>query len=167
MPYWKQWFHPEVPLRRPSPRPTRFAMSDRNRHAGRALVISALRRNIAAASCCSEECYRCGHSVLQHAAPPAGSIVRSAPAEISLWFSEPLEPAFSRVEVYDAKGQRVDNDDSQVAGGSKTARGQSRAAEAWDLQRNVENRFHRRAPDEWGVHVQGRTITGQQLGRLR
>ena len=41
--------------------------------------------------------------------------MRSAPADVSLWFSERLEPAFSRVEVFDAAGQRIDNNDSRVA----------------------------------------------------
>lgn len=55
------------------------------------------------------------HARLQRAAPPVGGLVRSAPAEVSLWFSERLEPAFSRVEVLDAVGQRVDKSDSRVA----------------------------------------------------
>jgi methionine-rich copper-binding protein CopC len=55
------------------------------------------------------------HGMLTRAVPPAGSTVTKAPAEVSLWFSERLEPAFSRAEVVDAAGQRVDKDDSHVA----------------------------------------------------
>jgi methionine-rich copper-binding protein CopC len=37
-----------------------------------------------------------------------------APTEVRLWFTEPLEPAFSQVSVLDAKGERVDRDDRRL-----------------------------------------------------
>jgi methionine-rich copper-binding protein CopC len=55
------------------------------------------------------------HASLMRAAPPAGSTVKRPPSEASLSFSEALEPAFSRIEVRDAAGHRVDKDDSRVA----------------------------------------------------
>jgi hypothetical protein len=55
------------------------------------------------------------HARIERAFPPIGGTVRSPPAEVSLWFSERLESAFSRVEVFDGAGQRVDKDDSHVA----------------------------------------------------
>ncbi|HET9149824.1 MAG TPA: copper resistance CopC family protein [Alphaproteobacteria bacterium] len=48
------------------------------------------------------------HAFLDHASPPVGSTVAHAPATISLWFTEKLEPTFSTVEVYDSSGARVD-----------------------------------------------------------
>lgn len=55
------------------------------------------------------------HGALTRAVPPAGSTVKRPPSVISLWFSESLEPAFSRIEVLDAAGNRVDKADSRVA----------------------------------------------------
>ena len=47
------------------------------------------------------------HAFLDHAAPPVGSTIQKAPREISLWFTEELEPAFSGVTVTDAQGHTV------------------------------------------------------------
>ena len=55
------------------------------------------------------------HAFLEHAVPPVGSTVASAPDRVSLRFTQRLEPAFSRVQVLDAAGKRVDRDDMQVA----------------------------------------------------
>src|SRR5690606_8897672 len=38
-----------------------------------------------------------------------------APDTVSLWFTEPLERDFSRAELYDANGVRVDTEDSFIA----------------------------------------------------
>lgn len=46
------------------------------------------------------------HAHLDHARPAAGSTV-SAPKSVTLWFTESLEPAFSTIEVQDAKGNAV------------------------------------------------------------
>ena len=35
------------------------------------------------------------HAHLQKAAPPAGAVVSTPPAEVRLWFTQKLEPAFS------------------------------------------------------------------------
>jgi methionine-rich copper-binding protein CopC len=47
------------------------------------------------------------HAFLDHALPAVGSTVREAPAEIKLWFSEKLEPAFSTAEVEDAARRKI------------------------------------------------------------
>jgi copper resistance protein C len=44
------------------------------------------------------------HVKLDHASPAVGSTVAQAPQELVLWFTETLEPAFSSIEVRDAKG---------------------------------------------------------------
>ena len=51
------------------------------------------------------------HAFLDHANPPVGSQVRVAPAQMELWFTETLEPALSRVQVFDASGHEVDRRD--------------------------------------------------------
>ena len=56
------------------------------------------------------------HAVLDHATPVVGSTVQSAPPEVSLWFTEKLEPAFSGVQVTDDKGARIDSGSPQVSG---------------------------------------------------
>jgi len=56
------------------------------------------------------------HAFLDRASPPVGSTTRSAPREVVLWFSERLEPAFSRVTVHDAAGTRVDRGNSRAIG---------------------------------------------------
>lgn len=48
------------------------------------------------------------HAFLDEADPRVGSTVRAAPREITLRFTQAIEPAFSSVIVTDAFGQRVD-----------------------------------------------------------
>jgi copper resistance protein C len=52
------------------------------------------------------------HAFLDHATPAVGSTVRGPPAQVILRFSERLEPAFSKMQVLDASGRRVDKDDA-------------------------------------------------------
>lgn len=49
------------------------------------------------------------HAFFDHAVPSVGATVAQAPAEVTLWFTEPLEPALSGVSVTKAAGERVDN----------------------------------------------------------
>ena len=56
------------------------------------------------------------HAFLDHASPLVGSTVSSAPHEVVLTFTQNLEPAFSTVEVTDAKGARVDQGKASVSG---------------------------------------------------
>jgi methionine-rich copper-binding protein CopC len=48
------------------------------------------------------------HAFLDHANPRVGSTVRTAPREVTLWFTQKLEPSFSSAQVTDASGARVD-----------------------------------------------------------
>ena len=48
------------------------------------------------------------HAFLDHAEPRVGSTVAAPPTEATLVFTEPIEPAFSRIEVLDSAGRRVD-----------------------------------------------------------
>ena len=61
------------------------------------------------------------HAVLDQSIPAARSTVHASPKEITLQFTQRLEPAFSGVQVFDSKGRRVDNGDSRVDGGNVTS----------------------------------------------
>ena len=54
------------------------------------------------------------HAFLDHAVPAVGSEVRSSPVQLKLWFTQPLEPAFSTAQVLDRDGKRVDKGDPKV-----------------------------------------------------
>jgi copper resistance protein C len=56
------------------------------------------------------------HAFLDHAEPRVGSTVQAAPRELSLSFTQDLEPAFSSAEVRDANGKRVDQGKAKVSG---------------------------------------------------
>jgi methionine-rich copper-binding protein CopC len=47
------------------------------------------------------------HAFLDHASPRVGTAVSAAPREVTLWFTQKLEAAFSGVRVTNAAGQRV------------------------------------------------------------
>lgn len=54
------------------------------------------------------------HSGLERAEPQADSKLKRPPTEIKLFFSEQLEPAYSRVEVEAENGDKADAKDSHV-----------------------------------------------------
>jgi copper resistance protein C len=54
------------------------------------------------------------HAFLDHADPKVGSAVTNSPTEIKVWFTQNLEPAFSTLEVRDARGQEVDKKDAHL-----------------------------------------------------
>ncbi len=56
------------------------------------------------------------HAFLDHADPRVGSTVPTAPRQLTLTFTQELEPAFSSADVHDAGGARVDQGRSQVSG---------------------------------------------------
>jgi copper resistance protein C len=58
------------------------------------------------------------HAFLDHASPLVGSTVAAAPHEVTLTFTQNLEPAFSSVEVTDASGARVDQGKATIGGNS-------------------------------------------------
>ena len=47
------------------------------------------------------------HAHLDRSMPPKGSNVSPAPKEVTLWFTEAIEPKFSSIVVRDAKGTAV------------------------------------------------------------
>jgi methionine-rich copper-binding protein CopC len=56
------------------------------------------------------------HAFLDHADPRVGSVAGAAPREVTLWFTQDLEPAFSTVTVTDGTGQRVDAGSPNISG---------------------------------------------------
>ena len=58
----------------------------------------------------------CAHAFLDHASPLVGSTVASAPREVTLSFTQDLEPAFSTVAVTDGSGARVDQGKPRISG---------------------------------------------------
>jgi methionine-rich copper-binding protein CopC len=56
------------------------------------------------------------HAFLDHAEPRVGNKVATAPHEVTLWFTQKLEPAFSSLTVTNAAGERVDTGKPRVSG---------------------------------------------------
>jgi methionine-rich copper-binding protein CopC len=56
------------------------------------------------------------HATLDRAEPRVGNAVRTAPREVTLWFTERLEPSFSSAQVYNGSGARVDQGRARVDG---------------------------------------------------
>jgi len=56
------------------------------------------------------------HAFLDHAEPRVGNKVATAPREVTLWFTQKLEPAFSTITVTNSAGQRVDTGKTRVSG---------------------------------------------------
>jgi copper resistance protein C len=54
------------------------------------------------------------HAFLDHATPAVGSAIHASPAQVRLWFTEELEPAFSTIKVLSADGRQIDRQDKQV-----------------------------------------------------
>jgi copper resistance protein C len=49
------------------------------------------------------------HAMLDHASPAVGGTVASSPGQVTLYFTQQLEPKFSGAEVRNASGARVDH----------------------------------------------------------
>jgi methionine-rich copper-binding protein CopC len=60
------------------------------------------------------------HAELKQAAPAVDSTMAAAPTEVTLNFSERLEPAFSAVIVRNATGKRVDKADGHIDKADRT-----------------------------------------------
>jgi len=56
------------------------------------------------------------HAMLDRAEPRVGNTVASPPREVTLWFTQKLETAFSTVSVTDPNGQRVDAGKPRISG---------------------------------------------------
>ena len=54
------------------------------------------------------------HANLVESDPAVNSVLPKSPDRVTIRFTEPLEPALSGIQVLDAQGRRVDDDDSAV-----------------------------------------------------
>jgi methionine-rich copper-binding protein CopC len=54
------------------------------------------------------------HAFVQHAEPAVGSKVKQAPREVRIWFTEPIEPKLSNIEVFDSTGRQIDKKDMHL-----------------------------------------------------
>jgi methionine-rich copper-binding protein CopC len=54
------------------------------------------------------------HAFLKEAEPRVGSTVQTSPNEIRIRFTENIEPAFSRIRVFNASGTEVDQRDAHL-----------------------------------------------------
>lgn len=54
------------------------------------------------------------HAKLSRSDPPSAATLRAAPAEVRLWFTENLEPAFSAAHLLDGERRSVDGIDGRV-----------------------------------------------------
>ncbi len=59
------------------------------------------------------------HAFLDRAEPKVGSTVHQSPAQVRIWFTQDVEPAFSRIKVYDMDGKQVDGKDTHVGDSEK------------------------------------------------
>ncbi|MCE0521610.1 MAG: copper resistance protein CopC [Methylacidiphilales bacterium] len=60
------------------------------------------------------------HAFLDHADPRVGNTVKGSPSAVKIWFTEELEGAFSKIQVFDATGKEVDRKNSQVDSANKS-----------------------------------------------
>jgi hypothetical protein len=70
--------------------------------------------SLAAALLLALQTHARAHAFLDHAEPKVGSSVTNSPTEIKVRFTQNLEPAFSKLEVRDAKGKEVDKKDAHL-----------------------------------------------------
>jgi methionine-rich copper-binding protein CopC len=56
------------------------------------------------------------HALLERAQPQVGSSVQTAPRQVTLSFTQRLEPSFSSITVTDSSGQQVSADRASVSG---------------------------------------------------
>ena len=56
------------------------------------------------------------HAFLDHAEPRVGNKVAAPPRQVTLWFTQKLETAFSTITVTNAAGERVDTGKPRISG---------------------------------------------------
>ena len=60
------------------------------------------------------------HAFLDHAEPKVGSTLTASPSVVKAWYTEELEPAFSKIQVFDSTGKEIDNKDVKVDSADKS-----------------------------------------------
>jgi copper resistance protein C len=54
------------------------------------------------------------HTFLDRSDPRGGAVVRTPPPDVRLWFTGAVEPAYSRVQVVDGAGKRMETADAEI-----------------------------------------------------
>ena len=119
LPYYLRAFHPRVTRRETQ------ATKEAGRLIGISMSLPDTTRNslawkgvalalVFAALVLSRHDSASAHANLADADPAPNSVLDTPPSRITIWFTEPLEPSFSAIEVLDSRGSRLDNDDSAV-----------------------------------------------------
>jgi len=54
------------------------------------------------------------HAFLDHANPAVGSTIHGVPAQVQIWFTQALEPAFTTVTITNEAGAQIDKGDKHV-----------------------------------------------------
>ena len=60
------------------------------------------------------------HASLMRSDPPANSVQATAPAQVTVWFTEPIEPGFSTITVLFEDGSKADRGDSLMSPSDST-----------------------------------------------
>ena len=83
------------------------------------------------------------HAMLDHASPAVGSTISTPPGQVTLYFTEQLEPKFSGAEVRKGGGRQSRRSWCQCERQSDAS--QRRVAGRWHLYRHVARSFGRYA----------------------
>jgi methionine-rich copper-binding protein CopC len=54
------------------------------------------------------------HAFVDHTEPAVGSQIHNLPTQVKIWFTEKLEPAFSKIQVFDNSGREIDRRDVKI-----------------------------------------------------
>jgi copper resistance protein C len=54
------------------------------------------------------------HAFLDHAEPKVGATIDASPKQVKVWFTEEIEPAFSKLQVMNAAGEEIDSKDAHL-----------------------------------------------------
>jgi methionine-rich copper-binding protein CopC len=96
------------------------------------------------------------HAFLDHARPLVGSTVASAPHEVTLSFTQKLEPAFSGVTITDASGARVDQGKPQISGSTMSVALKSIGSGTYHVHWHVLSVDTHKTEGSFTFHVGGR-----------
>src|SRR5215467_507426 len=92
-------------------------LSRRSEHlGGRFMTLQAGIRGLVIAAALAAAAAAHAHAHLDRASPGAGATLAVAPTEVTLHFTQQLEPKFSTIVVRDAAGKQVDKGDPHVSG---------------------------------------------------
>src|SRR5260370_19461042 len=58
------------------------------------------------------------HAFVDHAEPAVGSQIHGSPTQVKIWFTEKLEPALCKLQVFEESGKDIDKGDHTVDSGN-------------------------------------------------